>query len=452
MTSEPLEETQLSVAFRAPRGVHVLSWTDLAGSHTARLQQGATVGSATANGVVVQHPTVSRLHAEFELRVDGLWLRDVGSRNGTYVDDVFIQVARVRDGAKIKLGSVLIQVNCLRTEVVSERLWPNNRFCSLVGESALMRTLFASLAHLAPLESSVLIMGETGTGKELVARAIHESSPRADRPFVVVDCAALKDTLLESELFGHAKGSFTGATSHREGAIEAADNGTVFLDEIGELPISMQPKLLRILESRTVRRIGETTHRKVNVRFICATHRDLLTMVNAGEFREDLYFRLAVLPINVPPLRKRPEDIALLVSHFLPLSAPAVLDNETLLELTRRPWRGNVRELRNFVERVLALGAIEALALSSGAESSRTGETTIAITLAPSRANESTPASSEVSFAQEFKSFREQWVDFGERTYVERILERHERNVAVAAQHAGVDRTYLYRLMRKHGL
>src|SRR6185369_4646801 len=169
------------------------------------------------------------------------------------------------------------------------------------GQSSAMRELFALLDRIASTDTSVLINGETGTGKELVAKCIHDLSPRREAPLVVVDCAALPENLLEAELFGHTKGAFTGAAQARAGAFEAADGGTVFLDEIGELPISMQPKLLRVLESHTVRRVGETNYRQVDFRFLSATHRDLLTMVNAGEFREDLYFRLSVLPVQVPP-------------------------------------------------------------------------------------------------------------------------------------------------------
>ena len=234
-----------------------------------------------------------------------------------------------------------------------------------MGNTLVMRELFATLSRVAPMEASVLIHGETGTGKELVARAIHLASPRARQPFVTVDCGALPENLLDAELFGHTKGAFTGAVSARAGAIETAEGGTVFLDEIGEVPISMQPKLLRLLESRTIRRIGESIHRNINVRFVTATHRDLLTMVSTGEFREDLYFRLSVLPIMIPPLRERREDIELLVNHFLGADRGSHVTPELMRELISRPWRGNVRELRNFVERARALGAIEALAMSN---------------------------------------------------------------------------------------
>ena len=218
------------------------------------------------------------------------------------------------------------------------------------------------------------------------------------------------------------------------GSFEAANGGTIFLDEIGELPAEMQPKLLRVLESQTVKRLGDTDHRRVDVRLIAATHRDLRRMVNAGAFREDLYFRIAVLPLVLPPLRARPADVPLLYRHFLGGREPREAVSER--ELAEMPWLGNVRELRNFVERVCAFGTRDALARERRE--------------APAlrEASEGAP----VSFDQPFKEFRERWIDHGEREYVERLLERHGRNVAAAAEAAGLDRTYVYRLIHKHGL
>ncbi len=453
------------------RRLAVLSWTDTHGEHLARIEGRTVVGSADGAGIQIpEDRTLSRLHAELEPRDDGLWVRDLGSRNGSYVDGLFVQCARVPNGGRITMGSTIFKV---RYEEGPPELdiWPQREFGPLLGQSLAMRELFASLARISPLNSSVLIHGETGTGKELVARAIHEASPRKDGPFIIVDCAALPENLLDAELFGHTRGAFTGAVAQREGAIESADGGTVFLDEIGELPMSMQPKLLRVLEQRTVRRIGEATHRKVDVRFVSATHRDLLTMVNAGEFREDLFFRLAVVPVVVPPLRQRPEDIVMLVEHFLTLNGhKGSISDGVMRELLARQWRGNVRELRNFVERALALGPSEALEmtrprLEATAEHVALGATG-SHSLPPTSPRASIPAQPtvvpappaapaggvDVAFDQAFKNFREQWVDTGEREYVRRLLERHERNVQAAANAAGVDRTYIYRLIRKHGL
>jgi transcriptional regulator with GAF, ATPase, and Fis domain len=284
---------------------------------------------------------------------------------------------------------------------------------------------------VAKSDAPVLLLGETGTGKELAARAIHDASARASGPFVIVDCAALSTSLIETELFGHARGAFTGALVARVGAFEAASGGTVFLDEIGELSPSMQPKLLRVLESGTVKRLGESEHRSVDVRLIAATHRDLRPNVNAGAFREDLYFRIAVLPLLLPSLRARPSDIPLLFRHFL--RGRQTIEPVAERDLLQMPWLGNVRELRNFVERACAFGTKETL--DAGETAGATGS-----------------AAPAVSLEQPFKEFRERWIDQGEREYVGKLLDRHQRNVSAAAETAGLDRTYIYRLIRKHGL
>jgi transcriptional regulator with GAF, ATPase, and Fis domain len=441
-----------------------LQWTDASGSHSKIIDTRVVVGSAAGSGVVVPHPTVSRIHAELEARDDGLWIRDLGSRNGTFVDGLQVTGARIPDNGKIRLGSVELSVDYDQRRRRPIEIWPNDTFGRLVGTSVRMRELFATIARIAPMDASVLIHGETGTGKELVAQAIHDASPRASKPFVVVDCAALPENLLDAELFGHARGAFTGAVGTRTGAIEAADGGTVFLDEIGELPVPMQPKLLRVLESRMVRRVGETSYRTVDVRFISATHRDLLRMVGAGEFREDLFFRLSVLPIEVPPLRDRRDDIERLVNHFLKLSGgDGPVDPQLMRQLADRPWRGNVRELRNFVDRARALGAKEALAMSSQGQASAAAPEPIAAPepvlpkRPPSTSSLAEPGSTSKLddpkvFDATYKDFREAWIDAGEKEYVKRLLVRHDRNVAAAAREAGVDRTYIYRLIRKHEL
>ena len=463
----PPEETRLNplALTERHRSQPRVIWSDSAGNHVQVIDARILVGSSPDSGIVVHDPTVSRLHGELEVREDGVWVRDLGSRNGTFVDGLQVTGARVPDKSRVRFGSTDLIVDYNPGQLRTVEIWPHTGFGKLIGQSMRMRELFSTLARLAPMDASVLIYGETGTGKELVARAIHDASPHATRPFVVVDCAALPENLLDAELFGHAKGAFTGAVGARPGAIEAADGGTVFLDEIGELPIAMQPKLLRVLESRTVRRVGETQHRPVDVRFLSATHRDLLTMVNAGEFREDLYFRLAVLPVHVPPLRDRTEDIQPLVSHFLrSAGGPAHVSSELMRELTTRPWRGNVRELRNFVERARALGATQALAMmqhGSAAPSSTTSDSPAASSAAPLSVMTPGPiipgpplpaADDGRVFQQAYKDFRESWIDSGEKEYVRRLLVRHDRNVAAAAREAEVDRTYIYRLIRKHEL
>jgi two-component system, NtrC family, response regulator GlrR len=442
------EEALPSFGFEEPAALAKprIGWTDPdRGARTETIEAPTTVGSAPDAGIVVTDRTVSRLHAELEPTAEGLWVRDLGSKNGTYIDGVRVQEARAHAGARLRLGGTDLVVSYGPAEVPRD-LWPEARFGPLVGGSVVMRRLFATLARVAASDSSVLLRGETGTGKELAARAIHDASGRHEGPFVVLDCAGLPETLLESELFGHAKGAFTGAVSAREGAFEAAHGGTIFLDEIGELTTSMQPKLLRVLESRTVRRVGETAPRPIDVRIISATHRDLRTMVNQGAFREDLYFRLAVLPVMLPALRERLTDIPMLLNRFFEGRARKLLSVELLNELQSRPWLGNVRELRNFAERALAVGASEAMAMSERAF----GVAPVA-TAAPAPAP---PGTSLVfdSFDGELRDFRERWMDAGEKRYLEQLLARHGGNASNAAAAAGVNRTYIYRLLRKHGL
>ena len=427
----------------ARRDPHV-AWTD--GEGRARqeiVRSQVIVGSASAAGLVLDHATVSRLHAELDPQPEGLWVRDLGSRNGTHVEGIRVSGACVPDGAKVRFGHVEVTVTYARTATALE-LWPAPRFGPLVGPSPIMRALFARLARVAQSGAAVLIEGETGTGKELVAQAIHDASPRQGGPFVIIDCGALPETLLEAELFGHARGAFTGAVEARPGAIEAADGGTVFLDEIGELPLAMQPKLLRVLESGTVRRLGEAQHRKVDVRFVSATHRDLRTMTNNRAFREDLYFRLAVLPVTIPPLRERPSDIVALVQHFLPPSETATVTPELVRELVTRPWLGNVRELRNFIERALALGPREALAFVAAPAAARTA--------IAERPDPGAWTLDEQLLARPYKEVRERVFDQIERAYLKALLARTGRNITAAADTAGLNRTYLHRLLRRHDL
>ena len=414
-----------------------LSWTDTRGRHARQLSESLVLGGAEGVELVIADPAVSRLHAELELLDSGLWVRDLESRNGTFVQGVRVTRACIPDGGQLRVGATDLTLS-YAPEATPVEIWPEGRFGPMVGNSIPMREMFARLSRVARSEATVLIQGETGTGKEVAARAIHEASSRAGEAFVIIDCGALPENLLEAELFGHSRGAFTGAVEARAGAIEAADGGTVFLDEVGEVPLNMQPKLLRVLESRTVRRVGETAHRPVNVRFLSATNRDLRTMVNTRAFREDLYFRLAVLPVTIPPLRERPADILALVHHFLPAEALQAVSPQMVRELMARPWLGNVRELRNFVERAVALGAREAMALSG---SSGLPEGTDAQMRLP-RALLTLP----------YREMREQVLQAAERDYLEALLERHDRNISDAAEASGLNRTSLYRLVAKHGL
>jgi transcriptional regulator with GAF, ATPase, and Fis domain len=420
---------------RAVRSWPELSWNDEAGPHRCVVTGRTTLGAAPGAQVRIIDREVSRLHAELEPTDRGTWVRDLGSRNGTFVENLQVAAALLPDGARIRVGRTDVVLR-YPAEASPVELWPKESFGGLIGASTPMRELFAQMSRVAQSDAPVLILGETGTGKELVARAIHDASARAGGPFVIVDCAALASSLIEGELFGHTRGAFTGAVAARAGSFEAANGGTIFLDEIGELPLELQPKLLRVLESRAVKRLGESEHRPIDVRLVAATHRDLRRMVNAGAFREDLYFRIAVLPLALPPLRARKDDVALLFRHFLAGRQTAEPVSEQ--EIAEMPWLGNVRELRNFVERACAIGAKDALRSSQPAIEAA----------GPAASDEA----SAVAFNQPFKEFRERWIDHGEREYLRRLLEHHGRNVPAAAEAAGLDRTYVYRLIRKHGL
>jgi transcriptional regulator with GAF, ATPase, and Fis domain len=298
-----------------------------------------------------------------------------------------------------------------------------------------MRAVFALLERAAPTEATVLLEGETGTGKEAAAESIHEASPRRERPFVVLDCGAIPPNLLESELFGHEKGAFTGATGARTGAFEAADGGTIFLDEIGELAPDLQPKLLRALERREVKPVGANQYMPADVRVIAATNRDLRAEVNARRFRADLYYRLAVVQIRLPPLRERREDLPLLVASLAAAMPAAVRDQlstpDFLDELARHSWPGNVRELRNYLERCVALGP-----------SLRRGSDVVAALDEPG----------EVDASRPLREARDAWTRRCESQYLQDLLRRHGDNLAGAARAAGIDRAHLYRLLWKHGL
>jgi DNA-binding NtrC family response regulator len=296
-----------------------------------------------------------------------------------------------------------------------------------------MRQLFATLERIAPTEASVVLEGESGTGKDLAARAVHAGSRRARKPFVVFDCGAAAPGLIESELFGHARGAFTGAAGERAGVFEAAHGGTLFIDEIGELPLELQPKLLRVLEQREVRRLGENTVRPVDVRVLAATNRDLEREVEAKRFREDLFYRLAVVRVRMPALRERPDDIPQLIDHFLQDLAvdglPPVLGPEVRAALCRRPWPGNVRELRNAVARAVYLPE-DALRSQSLAQASV----------------------DEVDTEVPYKVAKDRLLEAFERRYLGALLASTDGNVSAAAKKSGINRTHLQAMLKKLGM
>jgi DNA-binding NtrC family response regulator len=331
-------------------------------------------------------------------------------------------------------------------------------FGALRGASEAMRPIFAMLARIAPTDLSCILVGETGTGKELAARAIHDASQRAGRPFVVVDCGAISESLIESELFGHERGAFTGADQKRIGAFEAAHTGTVFLDEIGELPIDLQPKLLRVLERREIKRLGSTTLVPIDVRVIAATHRDLSGMVHDARFREDLYYRLAEVVVRLPALRERRGDIALLAQRMLDEQAEegsmgTALDASAIEALERWPWPGNVRELRNVLKSSMLMATQPVL---RAADLRLSGRSTGLSNRPPARVDGAPPsdamASIDVGAELPIKDARERWITALEREYLVRVLRRVGGDVLRASVESGVHRKSFERLLRQHGL
>lgn len=311
------------------------------------------IGKSTESDLVLSDDYVSARHCLLEQEETGWWLTDLGSTNGTFVNGCKIQKGTLFPGSEIKLGKT---VSVLQQEEKEEKIEPLavDHFAGIVGKSEAMRRLFAKIQLVAPTEHTVLIHGESGTGKELVAKALHELSSRKSGPYAVLNCGAISPTLIESELFGHEKGAFTGAQNKRVGAFEQADGGTLFLDEIGELPLELQPKLLRVLENRTVRRVGGDSEVSVNVRVVAATNKVLADEVKKGKFREDLFYRLFVVPLSLPLLRERKEDIPLLADFFAKNSDGGKrISKKAYDKLTGYPWPGNVRELKNVILRSL---------------------------------------------------------------------------------------------------
>jgi DNA-binding NtrC family response regulator len=398
--------------------------------------------------------TTSRFHARIEMDPSGHRLIDEDSKNGTQLDDLRVRDAYLRPGSVIRIGATTLRYDP-GSEPVEIALSRSNRFGKILGQAASMREIFAILERVAPTDMTVLVEGESGTGKELVAEALHSHSRRASGPLVVFDCSAVAPNLIESELFGHVKGAFTGAVQARAGAFERANGGTLFLDELGELPLDLQPKLLRALEKREVRPVGGDKAVKVDVRIVAATNRNLQKEVEAGTFRQDLYYRLAVIRVVLPPLRRRAEDIPLLVRHFLGelgtnASGQAVqVAYETIVKLQQHRWPGNIRELRNFVERAAMLATGDRL------------ETRFL--LPPAFGDTQTHAEGEQAAKVEaagtamagleedlpFKDAKARLIDAFERAYWTRLLERTRGNISAAARIAGIHRKSAEYLLKK---
>jgi transcriptional regulator with GAF, ATPase, and Fis domain len=399
------------------------------------------VGSAPDCDLALRDPTVSRHH--LTLRVEGERIRviDFGSTNGTLLDGLSVRDAFARPDSRIQAGTSTLRLGML-PDVVEVPVSLRERFGALLGTSAAMRRVFAILERVAPTDTTLLVEGETGTGKELVAEGVHEESQRSAGPFIVFDCSAVSPTLIESELFGHVKGAFTGAISDRAGAFEAADGGTLFLDEVGELPVDLQPKLLRVLERREIRRVGSNLVKRVDVRIVAATNRSLALEVERGRFREDLYYRLAVIHLVLPPLRERPEDIPLLVEHFtreLGAAGTAPLPESLIKTLESQTFAGNVRELRNFVARALSLRA-------------PTPPASPTVTVTGAGAGRPPGVIMPLDLSVPLKQARDRLVDHYEQAYLREALNLTSGNITRAAELAGVNRKFIQRAMKRLGL
>jgi transcriptional regulator with GAF, ATPase, and Fis domain len=399
--------------------------------------QSAAVGTAPDNDLVLHDDTVSRRHCEIESSGQGVRVRDGGSTNGVVTGGVRIYDAVLSGAQTLWLGDTQLSINPL-DEIVERLQASTDRFGDVIGASPRMRELFADLERIAASDLTLLVEGETGTGKDVIAESVHRASKRADGPFVVFDCGAVAVNLAESELFGHERGAFTGAVRARAGVFEEAHGGTVFLDEIGELPRDLQPKLLRALEKREIRRLGSTKTIPIDVRVIAATNRNLATEVSNRAFREDLYFRLAATRAFVPPLRERMSDLPLLVEHFLSLEHPPRTSDEIGAEvwqmLSAHRWPGNVRELRNAVRRLLVTPgrAIDSVPYTPSSE--------------PISPSAPAPVITPLRLARRDAS------DAFERNYVHAVLAKTGNNISRAASLAEVSRQMLQKLMRKHSM
>jgi DNA-binding NtrC family response regulator len=416
------------------------------------------IGARRGNDVQLTDSKVSGLHCEIRLDDRGYRLRDLDSTNGTYVSSLRINDVYITPGAQIALGTTRLKFEPLG-ESVEVELADTDRFGSMIGRSVKMRELFARLEKLARTDTTVLVTGETGAGKELVAEALHDHSTRGqkDSPFVVLDCGSIPPNLIESELFGHERGAFTGATNSYAGAFERAHGGTVFLDEIGELPLAMQPKLLRVLERKEVRRVGGAKTIEVDVRIVAATNRDLGVEVNRGRFREDLYYRLAVARVHVPPLRERKDDLPLLIEHILattPGGETASIAQETIDLMVKHDWPGNVRELRNVIERAVLLAEApdHEDALRRAPAPAPRAEPSITVT--PSQTATSADASMTVpvDVGIPFKLAKQNVISEFERRYISRLLAQHDGNISAAARAAGIDRMSIHKMLHRLGL
>jgi DNA-binding NtrC family response regulator len=414
--------------------VHVVSGPDAGKSFPVDVSRGGRLllGQSPACAVRLDDPLVSRRHAAFDFVGGALRLSDLGSTNGTFVNGIRAFDVALAGGETILVGGSVLRLEAgeEKAEATSEQ----TRFGRFVGASQEIRRLYPTMDRIAASDIPVVIEGETGTGKEVLAEALHEAGPRASGPFVVFDCTTVAANLMEATLFGHERGAFTGALTSAPGLFEQADGGTLFIDEIGDLDVALQAKLLRAIERAEVRRIGGRQWIRVNVRVIAATRRDLDREVVAGRFRDDLFFRLAVARIELPPLRNRRKDIALLAAYFWEQlgGEPAALTGDLLDRLQDYDWPGNVRELRNAVARKIALG-----------ELSKPAPRTVAASAAD-------PVQEIIDLELPFPIARDRVIALFEQRYVAQVLSRHGGNVTRAAHASGVGRRYFQTIRGRH--
>lgn len=410
-----------------------------------------TLGKRENNDLIIDDKTVSRTHFEIIQTEDSYLLKDLESTNGTYINDLRVKEAYLSPGDVIQIGNSRIEFVAYDEKVQIE---PSNRteFGPLTGRSRKMRQIFGLLEKISPTNATVIIEGETGTGKEVVAKAIQENSGRKSKPYVVFDCGGVAENLIESELFGHVKGAFTGAVTTRRGAFEEATGGTIFLDEIGELSLDLQPKLLRALEQRQIKKVGSNESTNIDVRVLCATNRNLRKEVTEGRFREDLYYRLSVVKIQIPPLRDRPEDIPFLIERFLASGAfnqgpngklrVSRVEDDALKMLTRYQWPGNVRELMNVLERVVPL--VDGTNVTAQHISYIFDEM--------ERQEEEATERTSVDMRLPFKEAKQKIVEGFEKEYLAALLRRNNYNISKTAREAGIDRKHIRNLLKKYGI
>ena len=403
------------------------------------LTERTTIGKGPNNHVSVIDATVSRNHLEILHEASGFRVRDLGSTNGTFLDNARVVEAWARPGMEIRAGEVLFKLRAVHEGVTIEPSGQDS-FGPLLGRSAPMRRIFALLDRIAGTDATILVTGETGTGKGAVARAIHDASDRKEKPFVVVDCGSISQNLIESELFGHEKGAFTGATRRRQGALEVCAGGTLFIDELDDLPLELQPKLLRALDEREITRVGSNKPISLDLRVVAATKKDLRAEILEGRFREDLYYRLSVVTFALPPLRDRLEDLPLLANHFLVDATWEGLPKALRQRLEGHTFPGNVRELRNLLERATYLEGFDAFDP----------------TLFPSELRGPGTVGTEfkltADYMRPFKDAKVSLIGRFEREYLRRLMARNGNKIARAAREAGIDRKYLYMLISKHDL